>query len=129
MHLTTRCLRKRSNIFLCYVFYGADSTLVSNIILVYVQGYHRVISVKAKERKIDVIHDTIIGDRAKVHVQLSLWYLPLTTGGCLKSNLNESKPSEHPIKAFIRWEHRLPGQDLLVAFNRVPGGGSTGSTA
>ena len=32
-----------------------------------------------------------------------------------KRNMNAyiSKPSEHPIKAFIRWEHRLPGQDLF----------------
>ena len=45
--------------------------------------------------------------------------------GCLKKNLNASRPSEHPpvrgknVKIF-RWDYRLQRQNIFMAFNRVP---------
>ena len=69
---------------------------------------------KAKERLYDAM---IGGERAKVvSLQCSSHLMIFTAGywDCLKRSLNASKPSEHPIKAFIRWEHRLAGQDLFI---------------
>ena len=59
-------------------------------------------------------------ERANVGLQLSSWYLLFTAGywDCLKRNLNAFESSEHPIKAF-RLEHRLPRQDLFMAYNRI----------
>ena len=64
---------------------------------------------KSKERGY-----TIMGEK-KSKIRSTAIFTVFTAGywGCLKRNQNASKLSEHLIKAFIRWKHRLPGQDLF----------------